>query len=68
MRDVSRTLTADACIQKIEYLREKMMDAAKKYGLNHPLVLQYSQELDHAHNIMLRLDGKNIDYWESHSL
>ncbi len=38
---------------KIEELRMKMIQAAKQYGLAHPLVLRYSQELDHAHNYLL---------------
>lgn len=37
-------------IVKFEQLRSKMMLAAKQYGLTHPRVLRYSQQLDSAHN------------------
>ncbi|MDV2684123.1 aspartyl-phosphate phosphatase Spo0E family protein [Alkalihalophilus lindianensis] len=50
---MTTALTYDACLEKIEYLREQMINAAKKYGMTHPLVLDYSQKLDRAHNIAM---------------
>ncbi|WP_100373906.1 aspartyl-phosphate phosphatase Spo0E family protein [Bacillus sp. FJAT-45037] len=52
-------MTYEACLEKIEKLREKMMNAAKKYGMSHPLVLDYSQELDRAHNVAMFFHDSN---------
>ncbi|GAE30315.1 aspartyl-phosphate phosphatase Spo0E family protein [Halalkalibacter hemicellulosilyticus] len=45
----------EAYFKKIEDLRYKMIDAAKEYGMNHPIVLQYSQKLDHTHNELMMI-------------
>lgn len=50
---MTTALTYDACLEKIESLREKMIHAAAKHGMSHPLVLDYSQELDRAHNLAM---------------
>jgi hypothetical protein len=39
---------------KIEQLRQKMVDAAKQFGLNHPSVMEYSQELDKCLNKLIQ--------------
>lgn len=52
MRNV---INHDAYFKKIEDLRFKMIDAAKIYGMNHPIVLQYSQKLDHTHNELMMI-------------
>ncbi|KMK77668.1 aspartyl-phosphate phosphatase Spo0E family protein [Alkalihalobacillus pseudalcaliphilus] len=58
---MSNRITYDACIERIELLREKMMDTAAQKGIHDPLVLQYSQELDRAHNYILFLQSLNMD-------
>ncbi|MCM3714066.1 aspartyl-phosphate phosphatase Spo0E family protein [Alkalihalobacillus oceani] len=40
-----------------------MVSAAKQYGMSHPLVLRYSQELDRAHNKMLKLNQPQPYIW-----
>ncbi len=45
-------------MEKIEELRNKMTSAAEQYGMSHPIVLRYSQELDDAHNKMILLEVK----------
>ncbi|UOE93651.1 MULTISPECIES: aspartyl-phosphate phosphatase Spo0E family protein [Bacillaceae] len=49
---VNRSYCED-CLKQIEQLREKMIETALVNGMNHPLVLKYSQELDKKHNDML---------------
>lgn len=39
---------------QIERLREKMVHTALRFGFNHPLVLEYSQELDKQHNLIMK--------------
>ncbi|WP_413378676.1 Spo0E family sporulation regulatory protein-aspartic acid phosphatase [Alkalihalobacillus sp. 1P02AB] len=58
---MSKMLTYDACVERIEQLREKMIVTAAQKGMHDPLVLQYSQELDRAHNYILFLQSLNID-------
>ncbi|GAF64912.1 aspartyl-phosphate phosphatase Spo0E family protein [Alkalihalobacillus trypoxylicola] len=55
------TLTYDACVERIEKLREKMIITAAQKGMQDPLVLKYSQELDQAHNYILFLDSLNLE-------
>lgn len=37
----------------LEELRELMIEAAKKHGIEHPLVLYYSREIDRVHTTLL---------------
>ncbi len=62
---MNNVLTEEACMEKIEELRSKMVSTARQYGMTHPLVLRYSQELDHAHNTMLMLNISKLPVWES---
>ncbi|MGO4888940.1 Spo0E family sporulation regulatory protein-aspartic acid phosphatase [Anaerobacillus sp. MEB173] len=48
------------CLEQIEVLRKRMISAALLYGMNHPTVLKYSQEIDQYHNQMLFVT-KNIE-------
>lgn len=43
----------DNYLDEIEELRKKMVDAALLYGINHPKVLSYSQQIDKKHNYIL---------------
>ncbi|MBP3949891.1 aspartyl-phosphate phosphatase Spo0E family protein [Bacillus suaedae] len=52
---MSKAVKRQDYMDKIEELRTKMIVAARKYGMNHPLVLHYSQELDTAHNQMMMM-------------
>lgn len=45
-------------VEKLELLREKMLQAASKHGLTHPLVLTYSKEIDLLHNDLMRLEKR----------
>ncbi|WP_059105854.1 aspartyl-phosphate phosphatase Spo0E family protein [Shouchella shacheensis] len=45
-----------ACKQKMERVREQMVQAASLHGLNHPLVQTYSEELDRLHNCLLAME------------
>ncbi|WP_017726402.1 aspartyl-phosphate phosphatase Spo0E family protein [Halalkalibacterium ligniniphilum] len=65
---MSNSINYEACIHRIESLREKMIAAAKQYGLGHPLVLKYSQELDRAHNIILNSHPDETSSWEQLAL
>lgn len=44
----------DNYLDEIEVLREKMIAAALVYGINHPKVLSYSQQIDKKHNFILK--------------
>ncbi|QQK81307.1 aspartyl-phosphate phosphatase Spo0E family protein [Salicibibacter cibi] len=37
----------------LEGLRAQMMEAAKEHGMQHPLVLFYSREIDRVHTALL---------------
>ncbi|QQK77493.1 aspartyl-phosphate phosphatase Spo0E family protein [Salicibibacter cibarius] len=37
----------------LEELRTRMMEAAKEHGMEHPLVLFYSREIDRVHTALL---------------
>ncbi|WP_246589126.1 aspartyl-phosphate phosphatase Spo0E family protein [Desertibacillus haloalkaliphilus] len=39
---------------QLEMLRKKMVTAALIHGMNHPLVLKYSQQIDEKHNVLLK--------------
>ncbi|MET3506254.1 aspartyl-phosphate phosphatase Spo0E family protein [Halalkalibacter oceani] len=60
---MNHALTEEVCRKRIEELRGKMVSAAKQYGMSHPLVLRYSQELDRAHNKMLKLNQPQPYIW-----
>ncbi|WP_088103965.1 aspartyl-phosphate phosphatase Spo0E family protein [Halalkalibacter urbisdiaboli] len=53
----------EACMEKIENLRNKMTNAARQHGMAHPQVLKYSQELDRAHNLILSLELSEKNSW-----
>jgi tRNA A-37 threonylcarbamoyl transferase component Bud32 len=40
--------------QKIEELRAKMIEEANNNGMNHPAVIQYSEQLDECMNKLLK--------------
>ncbi|WP_217635736.1 aspartyl-phosphate phosphatase Spo0E family protein [Alteribacillus persepolensis] len=40
--------------KQLEELRCKMTQAAELYGMNHPIVLHYSQCIDQMHNKLLQ--------------
>ncbi|WP_034626583.1 aspartyl-phosphate phosphatase Spo0E family protein [Halalkalibacter okhensis] len=61
---MNKVLKQDACMEKIEELRKKMVAAAGQYGLSHPIVLHYSQELDRAHNKVMLLEMTGTKDWE----
>lgn len=46
----------EAIHQEIEQIRKKMVQAGKLYGLEHPIVLKYSMEIDSLHNLLLHLE------------
>ncbi|MDT8858623.1 aspartyl-phosphate phosphatase Spo0E family protein [Alkalihalobacillus sp. MEB130] len=64
MVEMSKVLNNDASMEKIEELRKKMVAAAGQYGLSHPIVLHYSQELDRAHNKIILLEMTRSKNWE----
>ncbi|AXF57931.1 Spo0E family sporulation regulatory protein-aspartic acid phosphatase [Salicibibacter kimchii] len=39
--------------ETLEALRTQMMETAKEYGMQHPLVLYYSREIDRVHTALL---------------
>ncbi|MFB4260081.1 MULTISPECIES: Spo0E family sporulation regulatory protein-aspartic acid phosphatase [Shouchella] len=51
-------LTYEACLERLESLRAKMLIAAKQYGMSHPIVLTYSKEIDLIHNYLLEMESK----------
>ncbi len=61
---MNKVLRQEACMERIEELRKKMIAAAGQYGMSHPIVLHYSQELDRAHNKMILLEVSNPKKWE----
>ncbi len=46
----------DKLLEKIELLRQKMVELGLECGLDHPDVLDYSQKIDQLHNALLELD------------
>jgi hypothetical protein len=64
MVEMNKVLRQEACMEKIEELRKKMVNAAGQYGMSHPIVLHYSQELDRAHNKMILLEFSQTEKWE----
>lgn len=51
---MNRDSWQDCCLVEIEELREKMVATALVYGMDHPKVLWYSQQIDQKHNIILK--------------
>jgi hypothetical protein len=47
-------------IEQLEHLRNKMIQTANKFGIQHPMVLKYSQKIDETHNKIMKLqrEGK----------
>ncbi|WP_078392123.1 Spo0E family sporulation regulatory protein-aspartic acid phosphatase [Shouchella patagoniensis] len=43
--------------EKLEHVRALMLQAVKQYGLSHPLVLMYSEEIDQIHNDILMIQN-----------
>ncbi len=54
-------------MEQIELLREKMISTAMLYGMNHPLVLKYSQEIDQKHNSILGGEYSSISHLQKGS-
>jgi hypothetical protein len=46
-------------VRKIEYIRQKMTNAALQFGLTHQITITYSQELDSWLNVLERTKGLN---------
>ncbi|WP_332695733.1 aspartyl-phosphate phosphatase Spo0E family protein [Halalkalibacter lacteus] len=61
---MNKVLRREAAMERIEELRKKMISAAGQYGMSHPIVLHYSQELDRAHNKMILLEISRPKKWE----
>ncbi|MFC7372363.1 Spo0E family sporulation regulatory protein-aspartic acid phosphatase [Fictibacillus iocasae] len=52
----SKSLMLSSCLEELERLRTKMMEAAKELGIKDPSVLKYSEQIDETHNKILRLE------------
>lgn len=42
-------------IEQLETLRNKMIQTANTFGLQHPMVLKYSKKIDETHNKIMQL-------------
>jgi Spo0E like sporulation regulatory protein len=42
-------------IEQLESLRNKMIQTANTFGLQHPMVLKYSKKIDETHNKIMQL-------------
>ncbi|MBB6450183.1 hypothetical protein HNR44_002166 [Geomicrobium halophilum] len=40
--------------EDLEQVRSKMVDAANEYGMQHPLVMYYSRQIDKMHTAQLK--------------
>ncbi|MBY6036705.1 aspartyl-phosphate phosphatase Spo0E family protein [Fictibacillus nanhaiensis] len=47
------------CIEQLETLRNKMIQTANTFGLQHPMVLNYSRKIDETHNKIMQLQQQN---------
>ncbi|MFM1653669.1 Spo0E family sporulation regulatory protein-aspartic acid phosphatase [Brevibacillus sp. B_LB10_24] len=47
----------ESLLEKIEHLRQQMMEIAAEFGMDHPDVLRYSQEIDKLHNMLMELEN-----------
>ncbi|WP_257008376.1 aspartyl-phosphate phosphatase Spo0E family protein [Bacillus sp. FJAT-45350] len=64
---LNRSYRKKECMEQIELLREKMISTAMLYGMNHPLVLKYSQEIDQKHNSILGGEYSSISHLQKGS-
>lgn len=46
----------DVILEKIELLRQRMVNMALEFGLDHPKVLEYSMQIDQLHNELNQMD------------
>jgi hypothetical protein len=42
-------------IEQLESLRNKMIQTANTFGIQHPMVLNYSRKIDETHNNLIKL-------------
>lgn len=46
----------DVLLEKIELLRQRMVNMGLEFGLDHPEVLKYSIQIDQLHNELNQID------------
>ncbi|MFD2370356.1 Spo0E family sporulation regulatory protein-aspartic acid phosphatase [Brevibacillus sp. GCM10020057] len=46
----------DVLLEKIELLRQRMVNTGTQFGLDHPEVLEYSIQIDQLHNELNQID------------
>lgn len=46
----------DILLEKIELLRQNMVNMGLEFGLDHPEVLEYSMQIDQLHNELNQMD------------
>ncbi|WNC13938.1 aspartyl-phosphate phosphatase Spo0E family protein [Brevibacillus brevis] len=46
----------DVLLEKIELLRQRMVNMGLEFGLDHPEVLEYSIQIDQLHNELNQID------------
>lgn len=46
----------DVLLEKIEHLRQRMVNMGLEFGLDHPEVLEYSMQIDQLHNELNQID------------
>jgi len=46
----------DVLLEKIELLRQRMVNIGLEFGLDHPEVLEYSIQIDQLHNELNQID------------
>ncbi|MGE7273904.1 Spo0E family sporulation regulatory protein-aspartic acid phosphatase [Brevibacillus panacihumi] len=46
----------DILLEKIELLRQRMVNMGLEFGLDHPKVLEYSIQIDQLHNELNQID------------
>ncbi|QRG66841.1 aspartyl-phosphate phosphatase Spo0E family protein [Brevibacillus choshinensis] len=46
----------DVLLEKIELLRQRMVNMGLEFGLDHPEVLEYSIQIDELHNELNQID------------
>ncbi|MCM3718763.1 aspartyl-phosphate phosphatase Spo0E family protein [Fictibacillus phosphorivorans] len=44
-------------IEQLEALRNKMIQTANTFGIQHPMVLKYSKKIDETHNKIMELQN-----------
>ncbi|GED71263.1 hypothetical protein BRE01_49650 [Brevibacillus reuszeri] len=50
----------DVLLEKIELLRQRMVNIGLEFGLDHPEVLEYSIQIDQLHNELNQIDHHNL--------